>query len=504
MPSVTPYDLVPFTSGSLAATRPDHLALTSWLHGGPRPPTRGFRCLELGCGDGANLIPLAFANPESSFIGLDSSTRQLDAARAAARSLGLSNLSLLEADLRRPPELEAKADYVIAPGLLSWVAEPVRRRLLELCAHQLSPGGLALMSYNCRPGWSVRGLVRRAVRRADDAADEPSARIRRARALAERLIALLPPQSEHPYQRLLAAELRRLTEGQPWYVFHEYLGEHNQPFTQPEVAHMAARAGLVFLADAQFDRPEGRTPEHLCEAPGQEELGDSDPSFIIDLLGYRQHRVDLFCRAEAPRRPPPTERELEALWVAARIEPTGPSTYRSDDGEEIELDAPWIEAAWDALIAAKPWEVSVSELLDLVEPQLAPAGGDPEDRAELCEHLLEMHRLGYLELRLRQLAPPAQAGGGGLSPLTELELELDRPWLTTPWHSPFGLDEATKIALEPLVGARGDRSELRDRVLAALEAPPNVPPRGALRSYASDLIDALERAGLAGFPPSPR
>ena len=42
------------------------------LHGLPAPPPERCRVLELGCGNGGNLIPMAYVLLESTFLGLDS------------------------------------------------------------------------------------------------------------------------------------------------------------------------------------------------------------------------------------------------------------------------------------------------------------------------------------------------------------------------------------------------------------------------------------------------
>ena len=57
----------------------------------PRHP-RSARVLEIGCGDGGNLIPMAVTAPEARFTGVDRSRSQIDAARSHAETLGLDNV----------------------------------------------------------------------------------------------------------------------------------------------------------------------------------------------------------------------------------------------------------------------------------------------------------------------------------------------------------------------------------------------------------------------------
>src|ERR1035437_9398373 len=70
MPTI--YDEVLYPSTPFSQTHPDRLATPATLFGMDPAPIHGCRVLELGCGDGGNLIPMAFENPGSQFLGLDS------------------------------------------------------------------------------------------------------------------------------------------------------------------------------------------------------------------------------------------------------------------------------------------------------------------------------------------------------------------------------------------------------------------------------------------------
>ena len=55
--------------------------------------------LELGCGDGGNLVPMAYGLTGSTFAGVDLSGRAIERARARAAALGLENVRFELADL---------------------------------------------------------------------------------------------------------------------------------------------------------------------------------------------------------------------------------------------------------------------------------------------------------------------------------------------------------------------------------------------------------------------
>src|SRR5687767_13380357 len=88
------YEDVPYESKPLYPTHPDCLATIATLMGMKPAPVDGCRVLELGCATGGNLIPMAMALPESRFVGIDLSPRQVDDGRALVQRLGLQNIEL--------------------------------------------------------------------------------------------------------------------------------------------------------------------------------------------------------------------------------------------------------------------------------------------------------------------------------------------------------------------------------------------------------------------------
>jgi len=110
----SPYEQVHYHGVVIPNTAPNHLALCSLWHHGPRPNPQHFCLVELGCGDGANLLPLAFYAPGSTFLGIDNSRTALDRAREASRYLGLENVHFVLKDIRNlGPADVAPCDYVI-------------------------------------------------------------------------------------------------------------------------------------------------------------------------------------------------------------------------------------------------------------------------------------------------------------------------------------------------------------------------------------------------------
>ncbi len=150
--SGTDYDEVEYPGFAFPQTRPDRLSSVARLLGLRSERVDGSRVLELGCGDGTNLLAMAIIRPGSDFVGIDTSSRAIATAHALSSASGISNTEFHQVaveDLQ--PEL-GRFDYIVAHGLYSWVAPSARDALLARCRELLAPNGVAYVSYNAYPG----------------------------------------------------------------------------------------------------------------------------------------------------------------------------------------------------------------------------------------------------------------------------------------------------------------------------------------------------------------
>ena len=83
------YDAVVYPGYAYPATHPDRLAVMAMLHGLDPAPVERCRVLEIGCNEGANLIPMAYAIPGSEFVGFDVASQPIARGRARIAELGL-------------------------------------------------------------------------------------------------------------------------------------------------------------------------------------------------------------------------------------------------------------------------------------------------------------------------------------------------------------------------------------------------------------------------------
>jgi cyclopropane fatty-acyl-phospholipid synthase-like methyltransferase len=118
------------------------------------------RILEIGCSSGHHILPIAAAFPDASFTAIDISTSAIQQARALADRTGIRNVRFHHADILSWRNEAEPFDYIIAHGFFSWVADEAKTALLRLCHDSLGENGVAMISYNTLPGWSLRMPLR--------------------------------------------------------------------------------------------------------------------------------------------------------------------------------------------------------------------------------------------------------------------------------------------------------------------------------------------------------
>ena len=220
-----------YTYGYYREMTPTHLAWAALLQGEVMPLQR-FRYVDLGCGQGFNLILLAACFPDSQFLGVDFMPSHVRHARKLAEEAGLTNICFVEADfmqLAQSPaslrdtvgcELDGQVDYAVAHGIASWVSPTVRASLWALAGRLLRPGGLYYTSYNTVPGWLSAQPFQHLVRLNARTAVDGAAAIRKALETFARLEEVKAPI--FAAQPGLKARLKTASEQDMAYVTQEY------------------------------------------------------------------------------------------------------------------------------------------------------------------------------------------------------------------------------------------------------------------------------------------
>lgn len=404
----TSYDDVPYESSSFPQTHPDRLAALARLFGLDPAPVDRCRVLELGCAMGANLVPMAFNLPGSDFVGVDSSARQVAVARATAGELDLTNIRIEHASILDVDRHWGEFDYLICHGVYSWVPEAVQEKILAIAAENLSPNGVAFVSYNTYPGWHMREAIRHMMRyHADQFGDIPE-RLEQARALIDFLAGAVDTTTY--YGALLQEELKLVRRVRDSYLFHDHLEEVNAPVYFHEFIARADRHGLRYLAEPDFATMlASGFPAEVAET-----LDRISPDVVraeqyMDFLRNRFFRQTLLCRAEHRLNRHLTRASLRGLMVASAVAPEAPdgdrTSFRMPDGRSVTTDFPLTRAALSVLAEYWPLALDQETLLALASERVVavPDEGESEKQwAVVLDDLLRCYTFGGVDLRTWQ------------------------------------------------------------------------------------------------------
>ena len=374
------YDALPYESLPVAETHPQRMAVLARLFGIDAAPAQGCRVLDLGSAAGGNLIPMAWYQPHSEFIGVDLELTQVQDGQRVIDELGLKNIRLLQGDILHLGEELGDFDYIIAHGVYSWVPDVVREALLALCKNRLRPNGIAYISYNTQPGWRMRGMLRDMLLYHVRDIKEPLARLNTARRFIDLLTQTLPHQSSLQAQYLLE-EAKYLQNAHPSYVYHEFLEENNNPEMFTAFAARAERHGLRYLCESQL-----ATMFASALGPEAETFLDEFADMLeheqyLDFLLQRTFRQSLLCHAQIE---PDYDVNLGCLddWACcAQLVPpqklelrsSKPQNFTSTAGKQYSVSDPLLKTMLRQLCDSYPDAVAIEELLVLSRQQLPDA-----------------------------------------------------------------------------------------------------------------------------------
>ena len=119
---------------------------------GLEPFLAGARIIDVGCGTGHRVLPLAQHFSVKEYVGIDHSSASLQVAEALVNELGMTNVTLLEGDLFKLPYDDEYFDIIISQGVLHHTSDPSRgfRELVRICR----PGGFVnVFLYNKWNHW---------------------------------------------------------------------------------------------------------------------------------------------------------------------------------------------------------------------------------------------------------------------------------------------------------------------------------------------------------------
>ena len=340
-PAKTAYDQVAYPSSIFIQTHPGLLAAIAGLHGLTPPDIATARVLEIGGGDGMNLIALAAAYPKARFLSFDLAASAVASGKLAIARAGLSNVQVEVGDiLDAVRDLTQKFDYVICHGVYAWVPDVVRDGIMALIGKVLSADGVAYVSYNALPGGHLRLAIRDMLLRAVEGISPPAERLEAAHAFLDAYIAD-SGDDDRPAQAALRSEARLARKKPGPVLFHDELGDCFYPQALYDVALAAERHGLQFLGDA------GEGP--LGDGFLADDAEDLSTRAVVraaqaqDDDNVRFFRQSLFVRGEQKpvRRVDPAL--IAPLYISSNAQRTGQSTFKNKSGEFEMSDARMVD-----------------------------------------------------------------------------------------------------------------------------------------------------------------
>jgi 2-polyprenyl-3-methyl-5-hydroxy-6-metoxy-1,4-benzoquinol methylase len=218
---------LPYESFPHAQTHPQHLHTVGRLFGMSPASFQSARVLEIGCASGGDLIPLAMAYPEGEFLGLDIAEKQIEQAQSAVKELNLKNILFQNRSVTQLKPEDGLFDYIICHGVFSGVDRETQDSILEFCSKNLSPQGIAFVSFNTLPGWNLVRTLRDMMRYHAKDLEKPAEQFVQAKAVLQFVKENVDANSL--YGRLLQEEVAALDARPETHQFHEYLEPINEP-----------------------------------------------------------------------------------------------------------------------------------------------------------------------------------------------------------------------------------------------------------------------------------
>ncbi len=505
----TAYDAVTYPGSAFVQTHPDRLATIAALYGLAAAPPERCRVLELGCGNGGNLIPMAYVLPESTFLGLDAAGTAVARGREQIAALGLTNVNLVHADLLDAPDL-GTFDYVIAHGLYSWVPPAVQERVLAIAADALSPNGVAYVSYNALPGCHVRNAMRQMMRWHVRDLEAPAEKIEQARGLMRFLAEAAPPR---PLFSAVLKDTLEHQEKQPDTVlFHDDLADVNEALLFVEFVERAGRHRLKFLSEADYcdmavwdaDSPAGR---FLLRFGAEDAVLQQQ---YRDFLIFRRFRQTLLCREGVPLKSGPDPEALRSLYVGSSTRRTSETTdvvsdepmrFKTDRDAEVVTSHPLAKAAYLELGEIWPRWTPIPDLLAAARRRVSAAGGGPataEDETRLLNFLLASYGAQVAELRsMRCPFVTDVSERPRASALARLQSRTDNT-VTNLGHRGVRLEDALVRTFLQLLDGTRDRGAIAHEMEKALRTADSTAeaPAADVGQGVSAAFDRVGRLGL--------
>lgn len=368
------------------------------------------RVLELGCETAGNLLPFALAYPNAHVVGVDLWPENIQHGQKLAQDIGAKNLELHNKLFTEIDQDFGTFDYIIVHDEFTWAPSFLREAILRICRENLSPLGIAYISYNTYPGWKAGDTLRDAMQLHNHSAGTMEEVLAGA-------AAMLNPMSDglanhNPQAASLKAAVERINQHPDYYLNGEFLQATAASFYFIEFAETAAQAGLAYVGDAEpqseMSVAHGQNVQlnHSLISLGQPKLMKQQ---YLDFAVGREFRRSLFLhqeRAVSILNAPDLDRLADLNWAACLKQgifnsASGQSTrYFNPSGhtfaitDEVEIRICHALAnVWPASLSYENLVASAQDIEAWLKPEHAQHATEDIQRA--LENLFKLGALHY-------------------------------------------------------------------------------------------------------------
>lgn len=309
------YDITQYESHPYAQSHPELMFTMGKLFGLNPTTFKKCRVLELGCAAGGNILPLACNYKESEFVGVDLSAKQIEQGIEQIRDLGLSNIQLLHKSIMDVDSSYGKFDYIICHGVFSWVPPEVQNKILAICKDNLTPNGIAYISYNTLPGWNMVKNIRELMLYHCKGFETHKQQVEQARLILKFMVDSLEGQN-NPYANFLRSEVELLSKHGDHYLLHEHLEQDNNPMYFHTFVEQAAKHDLTYLSDTQLSSMFAyNLPEKVSSQISQ--ITDIvRQTQYMDFIRNQRFRCTLLCHKEVKINRALKPEDVESFYVS--------------------------------------------------------------------------------------------------------------------------------------------------------------------------------------------
>ena len=428
------------------------------------PAIRSCRVLDIGCGEGSNIIPMAVSLPQAEFIGIDLAEKPIRQAQALIEKAGLANITVRAMDLADVAPDFGLFDYIIAHGFYSWVPASIQNKLLKVCQEHLTPNGIAFISYNAYPAAHFRQASRDAMLFHLNTTGESSNRVQEAKSFLGLMLDSI--EGHDTWKAVVRDELSRISKRHDNVIYHDELSEVYSPVYFADFIRCAAGYGLQFLGEAFLH-------EAICP-PLKPELEQRLRQFAghdlaayhqyLDFIQFRGFHRTLLCRSAVSLRRDEQRERLQTLLLASPLRETGRKadgkiTFRNQLGQgSVETDHDLMIAAIHCLEQIWPRAESFENLLQQVVTRI-PNSNAEAARSDLMDVLFVLIAKMLVECRTEDLPVPTNIANRPVASAVVRAQAEKGARLTTLMHTNIEIeDQRTREFLRLLDGSHDRRA----------------------------------------------